>query len=80
MEHKTVTIELTESNARFTLIALRELNEKLQDLSNDESIDEDEQFFYAYDLMESSRAYEKIEKLCVDAFGTRVLEHNHDAL
>lgn len=80
MEHKTATIEVTESNARYTLLALRELNERLQILSNDESIDEDERFFYANDLMEASRAHEKIEKICKSIFGEQILEHSHEVL
>ena len=80
MEHKTVNIELTESNARYTLLALRELNAKLHTLSHDESIDEDERFFHANDLMESSRAYEKLEKASVETFGEQILIHNHETL
>jgi hypothetical protein len=80
MEHKTVNLELTESNARYTLLALRELDEKLHALAHDESIDEDERFFHANDLLEASRAYDKIEKACVSIFGDQVLEHNHETL
>ena len=80
MEPKTAKIELTESNARYTLLALRELNNKLQTLALNDDIDEDERFFHANDLMESSRAYEKIEKEAVAIFGSKVLEHNHELL
>ena len=80
MKHKTVNLELTESNARYTLLALRELNEKLHALSHDESIDEDERFFHANDLMEASRAYEKIEKSAIEIFGDQILVHNHETL
>ena len=80
MEHKTVKIELTESNARYVLLALRELNQKLQALAHDEDIDEDERFLHANDLMESSRAYDKIEKESVAEFGAKVLEHGHELL
>lgn len=80
MEHKTVNLELTESNARYTLLALRELNERLHALSHDETLDEDERFFHANDLMETSRAYEKIEKSSVKIFGNQILVHNHEVL
>jgi len=80
MEHKTATIELTESNARYTLLALRELNEKLHNLSHDESIDEDERFFHANDLMEASRASDKIENICKSIFGEQISEHSHEVL
>jgi hypothetical protein len=80
MEHKTVNLELSESNARYTLLALRELDEKLHALAHDESIDEDERFFHANDLLEASRAYDKIEKACVIIFGEQVLDHNHETL
>jgi hypothetical protein len=80
MEHKTATIELSESNARYTLLALRELNQKLYKLAHDESIDEDERFFHANDLMEASRAQDKLENICVSIFGEQILVHNHEVL
>ncbi|VAW72452.1 hypothetical protein MNBD_GAMMA10-2234 [hydrothermal vent metagenome] len=80
MEHKTTKIEFTESNARYTLLALRDLNEKLYSLAHNESIDEDERFFHANDLMESSRAYEKMEKKFIEIFGDNILKHNYDVL
>jgi hypothetical protein len=80
MEHKTAKVELSESNARYTLVALRELNEKLNNLSHDENIDEDERFFHANDLMEASRALEKIEAVCVSMFGEQILVNDHEVL
>ncbi len=76
----SVKLELTESSARYTLLALREQNQNLQNLCNDESIDEDERFFHANDLMESSIAYDEIKKECVEIFGEQILIHNHELL
>jgi len=80
MEHKVATVELTESNARYVLLALRELNAKLEALAHDDEVDEDERFFHSNDLMESSRAYDKLEKAAVAVFGKAVLEHSHELL
>jgi hypothetical protein len=80
MHHNTVQIELTESNARYVLLALRELTQRLQALSNDETVDEDERFLHANDLMEASRAYDKVEAAAVGVFGPRVTEHGHELL
>ena len=80
MEHKTVNLELTESNVRYTLLALRELNNKLHALAHDENIDEDERFFHANDLMEASRAHEKVEQESIKIFGAQILIHNHETL
>ena len=80
MEHKTATVELTESNARYVLLALRELNAKLEALAHDNDLDEDERFFHSNDLVEASRAYDKLEKAAVEVFGKAVLEHSHELL
>ena len=80
MEHRTVKIELTESNARYGLLALRELNQKLQALAHDDGVEEDERFFHVNDLMEASRDYDNIERESVATFGNKVLEHSHQLL
>jgi hypothetical protein len=80
MQPHTVQVELTESNARFVLLALRELTQRLQSLSDDEGVDEDLRFLHANNLMEASRAYEKLEAAAVGMFGPRVTEHGHELL
>ncbi len=80
MKRQNVDISFSESNARYTLLALRDLNEKLHSLAHDENIDEDERFFHANDLMESSRVYKNLENACITAFGEQILEHNHETL
>jgi hypothetical protein len=80
VELKTVNLELSESHARYTLLALRELTEKLNALAHDQSLEEDARFFYANDLMEASRAYDKIKAASVGVFGKKILEHTHETL
>jgi hypothetical protein len=77
---KNINIELTESNSRSILQALSELKEKCQKVIDDEDGDEDEQFFFANDLMEANLIFNEIKKEAVDTFGESVLNFSHDTL
>ena len=46
-EQKTAKIELTEGNARYALLALRELNDKMKALALDEEVMKTSALFHA---------------------------------
>ncbi|MDH5180485.1 MAG: hypothetical protein OEZ39_08070 [Gammaproteobacteria bacterium] len=77
---KSITLELTEGNARYTLHALRELESQCRKVIDDENADEDEQADCAEDIMQISLVYDKLEKLAVKEFGEGVLVCSHDTL
>lgn len=79
-EAKSITVELTEGNARYVIHALRGLKEKCAQIVQDKDASEDDIFFYGNDLMETKLVLEEIEKIAVAKFGEKVLNFSHKLL
>lgn len=77
---KSITVDLTEANARYVIQALKEFEEKCARIAHDENASEDDHFFYANDLMQANLVLEKIQKLAVEGFGSKVLNFSHEVL
>ena len=77
---KAINVQLTRSNARYVLHALRELEAKCQSVVHNPDSDEDDVFFYGNDLMEAKAIRDEIEKLAVEAFGEDIKKFTHELL
>lgn len=80
MKIKSITVELTEGNAKYVLHALRELENQCRKVIDDEAADEDEQAMCAEDILQASLAFKKIKTLAVEKFGEGVLNCTHELL
>ena len=77
---RSITVELTEGNARYVIHALRELKDKCVQIVQDENASEDDVFFHGNDLMETKLVLEEIEKLAIAKFGEKILNFSHKLL
>jgi hypothetical protein len=76
---KTITVELSQSDAGYVLHALRELKQALRaKLEADE--EEERTHVYADDIMNAAAIHEKIASVAVAAFGSRVLEFSDEEI
>ena len=73
----TVTITLTENDARFVLEALQMLENKWLEI-NRTTTDEDEQSDYAMDALNLHGTRESVKQQAVEAFGPSVINFSRE--
>ena len=74
----TVTLKLTENDARYVLEALQMLEEKWLHI-NRTSTNEDEQADYGMDALDLNGTRDLIERKAVEAFGRSVTNFSREA-
>jgi len=77
---KSITVELTEDNTRYVLHALRTFKEKCQRIIQNENRTEDDEFFYANDIMHVALVQKEIKEMAVSTFGKQILNCGHETL
>lgn len=74
----TVTLTLTQNDARYVLEALQMLEEKWLHI-NRTSTDEDEQADYAMDALDLHGTRESIRRCAIEVFGESVTQFSREA-
>ncbi|MBU6954578.1 MULTISPECIES: hypothetical protein [unclassified Hahella] len=77
---KRVSVELTESQARYAIQALIHYQEMCHLRATNPDATEDDEFFYANDQMGAAMALKSIQKASIEVFGEQILEFGHDSL